>query len=256
MNVEELTPVERRGDYWFKRDDLFEVYGARGGKARAAFQLISQALAQGFKGIATAGARESPQCEIVSCICEALRVPCFLFMPRGRETSVLKTISQNTFSQVVVQRVGYNNVIAAHAREYARANGLFYVPFGMECAENVKTTMQQAQNVPQGVRRVVVPFGSGMSMACVLNGLTLFRRYDVRVLGVQVGRRSLKNLEKFYQPFLGCKVDFELVASPLDYHDAPAETSLCGVELDPIYEAKCVPFMQPGDLLWVVGHRR
>ena len=30
MNVEELTPVELRGGYWFKRDDLFSVYGARG----------------------------------------------------------------------------------------------------------------------------------------------------------------------------------------------------------------------------------
>lgn len=169
---------------------------------------------------------------------------------------MLKTISQNTFSQVVVQKVGYNNVIAAHARDYAAQNGLFYVPFGMECGENVVTTMRQARNVPQGVKRVVVPFGSGMSMACVLNGLTLFRRYDVRVLGVQVGRSSLKNLEKFYTPFVGCKVDFELVASPMDYHEAPSEINFCGVELDPIYEAKCIPFMQPGDLLWVVGHRK
>ena len=33
---EALTPVERRGDVWLKRDDLFELGGARGGKARAA----------------------------------------------------------------------------------------------------------------------------------------------------------------------------------------------------------------------------
>lgn len=256
MEQNELTPVQRVGEYWLKRDDLFEVCGVNGGKARAAYEQIKKAVAAGAPGIVTAGARESPQCEIVSCICESMHVPCFLFMPRGRETSILKTISQNTFSQVVVQKVGYNNVITAHAMEYAKANGLFYVPFGMECAENVKTTMLQVQNVPHGVRRVIVPFGGGMSMACVLNGLTLFRRYDVRVLGVQVGRRSLKNLEKFYSPFVGCEVDFELVASPLDYHDAPAETSLYGVELDPIYEAKCLPFLKPGDLLWVVGHRK
>jgi hypothetical protein len=27
------------------------------------------------------------------------------------------------------------------------------------------------------------------------------------------------------------------------------------IELDPIYEAKCVGHLVPGDLLWIVGHR-
>lgn len=46
-----------------------------------------------------------------------------------------------------------------------------------------------------------------------------------------------------------------LVQSPLD-NGTPAEvTTFEGVALDPFYEAKCVPFLEPGDLLWVVGHR-
>jgi len=28
------------------------------------------------------------------------------------------------------------------------------------------------------------------------------------------------------------------------------------MELDPIFEAKCLPFLQPGDLFWVVGIRQ
>ena len=116
--------------------------------------------------------------------------------------------------------------------------------------------MKQVQNIPAEVKRIVVPFGSGMSMACVLNGLTNFGRFDVSVLGVQVGRKSTKNLEKFYDPFLLGRVDFKLVSSELDYHDSPKETCFCGIDLDPIYESKCIPFMRPGDLLWVVGHRK
>lgn len=33
-----LTPVEKRGEYYFKREDKYEVCGVRGGKARAAHQ--------------------------------------------------------------------------------------------------------------------------------------------------------------------------------------------------------------------------
>ena len=27
-----------------------------------------------------------------------------------------------------------------------------------------------------------------------------------------------------------------------------------GVKLDPIYEGKCYPYLQEGDLLWIVGY--
>lgn len=50
MNVEELTPVERRGDYWFKRDDLFEVYGARGGEGTSRLPTYFPGACAGLQG--------------------------------------------------------------------------------------------------------------------------------------------------------------------------------------------------------------
>jgi hypothetical protein len=46
-----------------------------------------------------------------------------------------------------------------------------------------------------------------------------------------------------------------LVPSGLDYHDEAPRQSIAGLSLDPIYEAKCIPFLEPGDVLWVVGIR-
>ena len=43
--------------------------------------------------------------------------------------------------------------------------------------------------------------------------------------------------------------------SPLPYHKPAPRTNLAGLELDPYYEAKCLDFLEPGDLLWVVGRR-
>lgn len=256
MNDAELTPVQRIGDYWFKRDDLFETCGVHGGKARAAYDQITKAVSDGFNGIATAGARESPQCEIVSSICEKLGVRCALFMPSGKPTSVMENICGNRLSTIFPQRARYNNVLCSRARKYALENGWFYVPFGMESVETVRTTSKQVQNIPDGVNRIVCPVGSGMSMASILNGLSHFGRYDVEVVGVQVGKRAEKTIRRFYGDGDSKKIRFSLVDSGVDYHKPASLTSFCGIDLDPIYEAKCVPFLEQGDLLWIVGHRK
>jgi len=45
-----------------------------------------------------------------------------------------------------------------------------------------------------------------------------------------------------------------MVEPAAGYHH-PVEASLGGLALDPYYEAKCVPYLRPGDLFWVVGRR-
>lgn len=42
--------------------------------------------------------------------------------------------------------------------------------------------------------------------------------------------------------------------SYLDEHRK--EYTIGNVELDKIYEAKCIPFLKEGDLLWIVGKRK
>lgn len=135
-------------------------------------------------------------------------------------------------------------------------NSMYYLPFGMEFSENLEITGAQVENIPEEVKRVVVPVGGGMTIASVLNGLTRFNRYDVEVLGVQVGKQAQKTIDRFYEPFLLPKVKFLLVDAGVDYHKTAENTRLGDIELDPIYEAKCLPFLKPGDLLWVVAHRK
>jgi hypothetical protein len=48
-----------------------------------------------------------------------------------------------------------------------------------------------------------------------------------------------------------------LVPSGFDYH-TEVECVLgaaAAIPLDPVYEAKCVGFLKPGDLFWIVGRR-
>lgn len=249
-----LTPVkyyENEG-IWLKRDDLFEVHGVHGGKARSAYQVILELLEQGYDTIVTAGSRQSPQCEIVSYICEGLGVDCVLFMPFGGDTSVITHIKNNSHTRIERVRPGYNNIIVARAREYAQNRGCGYVPFGMECAKNVEVTSEQVKNIPDEVERVVIPVGSGMSFSSIISGMT---KYGINkpVLGVRVGKDPTKIINEYA---FGLEfVDYEIVTSEVDYHTA-VEAYVGDYQLDPIYEGKCREFLQKGDMLWVVGRRK
>jgi 1-aminocyclopropane-1-carboxylate deaminase/D-cysteine desulfhydrase-like pyridoxal-dependent ACC family enzyme len=250
-----ITPLQRVGDFLLKRDDLFEVASVRGGKARACWS-----MAQGAPGLVTGGSRSSPQIKIVAYIAKALGVPCRVHVPIGDLTPELRA-AQAAGAIVIRHSPGHNTVIAARAREDdAIARGWRLIPFGMECPEAVQQTATQAhatftQMRDQGatVRRVVVPVGSGMSLAGVLHGLAQ-ASFTVPVVGVVVGADPVKRLDE-WAPARWRNL-CELVRTHVDdFQKSPPVTRLGDVELDPLFEAKCLEFLEPGDLLWVIGIR-
>ena len=247
---DDLTPVEEYGGHPVKRDDLFRVGDSAGGKVRTCLTLASR---PGLTGLVTAGSRQSPQVNIVATIARRLGLPCRVHVPeaKGPLTPELAA-AQDAGAEIVQHRPGYNNVIIARAREDAAERGWAEIPFGMECPEAVEATAAQAANIPSDTRRVVVPVGSGMTLAGVLTGLERAGLTHIPVLGVVVGADPADRLET-YAP--GWRDRAALVHSDLDYHDHAPVTRLGDLDLDPVYEAKCLPFLEDGDLLWVVGRR-
>ena len=241
-----LTPVESLGDVWVKRDDKFSVAGVVGGKARTCWY-----LAQGARGLVTAGSRVSPQVNIVAHIARYLSIPCRVHVPSGELSPEVES-ARAAGAEVVQHKPGYNSVIIARAREDAEARGWTNIPFGMECAEAVKQTRAQAANIPEGVKRIVIAVGSGMSLAGLLWGLKDAGRH-IPVIGVKVGADPVKRLKEYAPPDWQERVILE--ESGTDYHAEAGEKVFRGLLLDPIYEAKCAPLLQAGDLLWVVGIR-
>jgi 1-aminocyclopropane-1-carboxylate deaminase/D-cysteine desulfhydrase-like pyridoxal-dependent ACC family enzyme len=172
-------------------------------------------------------------------------------VPTGELTPELES-AQDQGAELVQHKPGYNTVLVSRAHKDAQESGWREVPFGMECPEAVAETAGQVPAVmPEGVKRVVMPVGSGMSLAGVLAGLAR-HGHTLPVLGVQVGADPTKRLDT-YAP--GWRERCELVKSEQDYHDHAPVTILEGIQLDPVYEAKCLPYLRPGDLLWVVGIR-
>ena len=252
LDTTALTPLQQVGKFLVKRDDLFEIAGVRGGKARTCW-----AMGQGAPGLVTAGSRSSPQANIVAHVAKALGVPCRVHVPKGKLESELEA-AQASGAVVIQHSPGHRSVINCRARDDARALGWKVIPFGMECTEAVQQTAAQAcstvaQMCNQGAkaRRVVVPVGSGMSLAGILHGLTQ-AAFTVPVVGVVVGACPVKHLDKWAPHW---RNRCQLVRTGIDFHKRARDVRLGDIELDPVFEAKCLPFLQPGDLFWIVGKR-
>jgi hypothetical protein len=242
-----VTPVERRGPVWVKRDDAWCRGGAFGAKSRAMFALVD-----GHAGIVTAGARTSPQIERAALTAAALGIGCRVHVPAGADTPEIATCL-GAGAEIVRHRAGRLPVLRARFRDDAAARpDWLAVPFGMGLAEYVDDVAAQVADLPDGVRRIVVPTGSGATLAGVLRGLAR-AGFELPVVGVTVGHDPAEYLNAFAPDDWRDRVT--LVASPLPF-DAPAPgPMLDGLPLDSRYEAKCLPFLEPDDLLWCVGIR-
>jgi DNA modification methylase len=246
---EALTPIEDRGPWKIKRDDLFEINGVRGGKVRTCWALANKATPQ---GLVTAGSRQSPQVNIVAHIAQHLGIHSAAFIPEGEFSTEIGNAA-HAGAAIHQVKAGYNNVIIARARQHAKDTGWTEIPFGMECVEAVTQTRKQAANIPKDTKRIVMACGSGMSLAGVLWGLK-DQGIKAHVQAVVVGADPTDRLERFAPK--DWRETTEIIQPEEDYHRPAARTNLEGLELDPIYEAKCLPYLRPGDLLWVVGIRQ
>jgi 1-aminocyclopropane-1-carboxylate deaminase/D-cysteine desulfhydrase-like pyridoxal-dependent ACC family enzyme len=246
--IEMLTPVQKYGDIFVKRDDLFEVAGVRGGKARTCMY-----LAQGAKGLVTAGSRSSPQVNIVAHVAKHYGIPCRAHTPQGVLSAELQE-AKACGVEIVQHRAGYNSVIVARAREDAAARGWVEIPFGMVCMEAVRQTAAQVVNLSgHGIKRIVVPVGSGMSLCGIYRGL-IDNGLQIPILGVVVGASPQKRVARFIRSGLFSGPSLSFVESNVAYHDA-VQVTWHSIKLDPIYEAKAVPYLAVGDLFWIVGCR-
>src|SRR5258708_4867184 len=252
-----ITPLQQVGDFLLKRDDLFEVAGVRGGKARACWP-----MAEATPVLVAASQKRNPQGNIVAHVARELGVPCRVHAPTGRLSPEL-VAAQSAGAEIIQHPAGHSTVLASRARADAQTSGWRLIEFGMESDQAVQGMAAQARATvahvnDQGfsVRRVVVSVGSGISLAGILQGFAQ-ASFTVPVVGVVVRKGRIKRLEKRIDKWAppNWRKHCQLVQSELDFDEAASVTRLGGVELDPLFEAKCLPFLRPDDLFWLVAIR-
>ena len=251
--VSRLTPIEEVNGVFLKREDLFEYGGACGTKTRSCLNFMRQAFGKGYTSFCTCGSRDSVQVEIVSTLCEWFGFICHVFIPEGEETSVIKNVSKNHYTTIHRVKAGYNNVIIKRCADFSKEADVFLIPFGMEMECSIAVNMKQVQNIPDNIKRIVVPFGGGVSFTSIFVGLQEAKRFDVELVGVMVGA----DVSKFVKEWMprGKNIKKKLIRPNSSYHDH-GKARIGDVSLDMVYEAKCISHLEQGDLFWIVGHRK
>ena len=241
-----LTPIEKKDNIFFKRDDLFEYCGVNGGKVRTAKILCEKAI----NGITSAGSRSSPQIKIISHISNYLGLPFNAHTTLGELGDNLKECKKFNNVNIIQHQYGYNSVIIKRAKDNAQELNYTYIPFGMERKEAIGQTKGQVKNIPfREIKRIVVPVGSGMTFCGIANGLYELK-IDIPLIGISVGANPLKRLQKYLPLFYK---NYKIEYSEEKYSTKILESKFMGVDLHPIYEAKCIPFIKEKDLFWIVG---
>lgn len=247
----ELTPIENVDGVYLKREDLYAYAGVRGAKVRACMAFVQKAKDLGV-GVITAGARQSPQVNFVAQIASRMGVRCRVHVPSGKLTPEILA-ARAAGAKVIQHEAGYNTVIIKGARDDAAASGWVEIPYGMESQESVDFTAPQVANIPKKVKRIVNATGSGMTLAGILHGLKNEGRDDVKVIAVCVGHVPEDRLDKWAPE--GWRDMVEIVDLETPYDQAAKDCYFGGVQLDPYYEAKCLPYLQSGDLFWLSAIR-
>ena len=245
-----LSQVENHQGIWLKRNDLSEYGGCLGGKAECILDFITKAKTKEF---VTCGSRDSLQCDIVSQMCENFGYKCHIFVPLGKTTPTLQKLQNRENTTLHHIDKGYTVVIKSRSRTFAEENNFTYIPFGMECAGAVEIIARQIENIPSECKRIVVPVGGGVTLCGVLKGLQDFKR-KTEVLGVMTGKRPDALLKTFRTSIPYKLVPYKPGVPPLSMYSMKTDYEIDGVKLDPIYEGKCYPYLQEGDLLWIVGY--
>lgn len=242
----EITPIERHGGVWVKRDDAWCRGGATGAKSRVMFR-----LGEGRPGIITAGARNSPQIERAALVAQALGIECRIHTPAGADTpETLTCVAAG--AELLRHQAGRLSVLRARFREDAEERPEWLaVPFGMGMDSYVEDVAAQVQAIPDDVRRIVTPVGSGSTLAGILRGLEA-AGLSIPVLGITLGHDPGEYLDQFAPSW---RERAKLQDSLLDFDERAPAVELGELRLDSRYEAKCLPYLEDGDLLWCVGIR-
>jgi hypothetical protein len=282
---ETLTPVQLSNGRWYKREDLYrhDATGINGGKLRACQYLLERAAAAGYTSVISAASVINEQHARVAVIAARLQLGCTVIIGGTTAEKALRhpsvRIAHKYGARIHTVAVGYNPMLqkaaAGLAKEDPRAYWLRYAtssPPGADRDELEtfhRLTADQVRNLPDQIKTLVIPFGSGNSAAGVLFGLSSYRPANLeRVVLVGIGpdRRTWLNDRL---SLLGAQVPVPMEHYDLhgtgyaSYGDRMPGT-VDGVTMHPTYEGKVVRYLderQPAwwvrrdstTCLWIVG---
>ena len=276
----ELTPVEKHGDYYFKRDDLYRPFPwspVNGSKLRQCELLVQKNTEKARRGIVTGTSVLSPQAAITASVAKANGFPCMVMY--GGTT--IEALHKKKYAKLcfelgavveVVSRSGFQAVLTSKANEMAERDGLLHIRYGFDLMNNldvfVNSVAKQASNIPDNVENIVVTVGSSITILGILCGIARYGLHVKNVYGIGCAPNRQEKI-RHYSEAIEYETGLVVPLHVLRYIDAfntlsgykyeqTMKESYHGINFHPRYEAKTFRWLRQqkleGDtLMWITG---
>jgi hypothetical protein len=203
----DLTPVERRGGMWFKREDTFAPLGyggINGSKLRQCIYLLNRYAGETDRGeVISASSVKSPQISMSTAVARHYEMPTTHIIGATTRRSALKhenvAIGARLGARFRIQKVAYNAALQSSLNLLARERpGAYRLEYGISLPDTESDQeigafhmlgAEQTRNLPE-VRRLIIPAGSCVSTVSILTGLALHRPAikEVHLIGIGPSR--------------------------------------------------------------------
>lgn len=275
-----ITPVERIGDYYFKREDKYRPYGfspVNGSKLRQCELLVDKNTDKAKNGIITGTSVLSPQAAIVATVAKAYNLPCTIMY--GGTT--MEALSQKRYSSLcmdlganveVVSKSGFTSVLTSKAEAKAKANGLLHVRYGMDLMGNMDVFLgsvaEQVDNIPYELDNLIVTVGSAITLIGILVGIARYGKVVHNIYGIGCAPNREEKI-RHYAETIEYETGLVLPMENLHYVDAfntlqgyryenVEHESYYGIDFHPRYEAKTFKWLKNSGLtgetlMWITG---
>jgi 1-aminocyclopropane-1-carboxylate deaminase/D-cysteine desulfhydrase-like pyridoxal-dependent ACC family enzyme len=205
--LHKLTPVERHGGMWFKREDKFAPLGyggLNGSKLRQCIYLLNRYAGETDRGeVISASSVKSPQISMSTAVARHYGMPTTHIIGATNPRSALKhenvAIAARLGAQFRIQKVAYNPVLQRSLDRLAYERpGAFRMEYGISVPDSASDEeiasfhmvgAAQVRNLPP-VRDLIIPAGSCVSTVSILTGLALYLPpiFAVHLIGIGPSR--------------------------------------------------------------------
>jgi hypothetical protein len=173
-SIYDLTPVEKIGDVWFKREDKFSPDGIHNGsKFRQLIWLFSRAV--NFPGVVSGAVTGSPQLPMVAACAKHYGMACVQFT--GAVKNMAKA-GEDLGANTLLVNPGYGPLLNRRAKDYAAEHGWLHIETNITVTTSDadieafhRVGSRQVENLPDHIETLMIPAGSRNSVCSILYGL-------------------------------------------------------------------------------------
>lgn len=269
-----LTPVQRVDGMYFKREDLYQPFGAgevNGGKLRQCMLLVNK-IHRDYEGVVTCCSIHSPQAPITAATARAFGMKCTVLYggtkPETLRALPMPRLSMKYGAEVkIAARSGRSNILYYIAKNLKRIKEHrdYIILYGINLQEHedilLGAVAAQTRNLPDEIENLVMTCGSGITAIWVIAGL---KQYGKKVKHVHLVATAPDRQKLIHGTLQKYGADREI-----EYHDLfhtrgfsyeqPFRSVWGGIRLHPNYEAKTMAWfaksgLRPEDtLFWITG---